>query len=151
MATREYTDVMRTEAMILLAVHHYDFDAVSQIMKVPPKVLRRWNREVSAEAQIPIKDLLERAIRQLLGHMPENMSGKDWGVALGILMDKYLLMSGLPTSRTQILGKGFFGLNDNELSLVLTEAERIISGSIRDVLETDEGGSLSLGSGEVEE
>ncbi len=66
MPTKKYTDIMRAEAMILLAVNHYDTEKVGQLMNIPRRVVQRWNRQFPTEAAvIPIQVMVERAITHL--------------------------------------------------------------------------------------
>ena len=151
-ALSKYPDRVKAEALILMALNNYNSHVVSEIMNIPASTIRRWNRTLAEDiTRIPVQVMIDRTINHLLGHIPQNLSGRDWVEAVSVLMDKWLLMNGLPTNRTQLLGKGFFGLDDNELALVLTDAQSIISGVARDPTPEEEGRSSSTGSSELEE
>ncbi len=58
--------------------------------------------------------------------MPTKWDGRDWGIALGILLDKSLLMQGEATERTEHIGG--YRLTDTEKELVGERARAIIAG-----------------------
>ena len=118
-----YSDSERAEAIVRLAVNKYNYDKTSEQLNIPARTLRRWDKSVPKKG---VEDLLERAIQRLLMVIPENMSGHDWSITLGILLDKWLLLQGEPTERTENLLKTFGALTDDERQSVIHEAQEIV-------------------------
>ena len=119
-----YSDAEVTEALIKLAINKYDYDKTASDLGISVKSLRRWDKNAPKKA---VPELLERAIERLLMNIPANWKGEDWAIALGILMDKWLLVQGRATSRTETLLKSIQDLPENEYQDVLAEAERILA------------------------
>lgn len=128
-----------SKALVLLATYQNDYDKAAKEAGVSETSLRRWaageqkgeNGESGAKKQQTKKDQtvsegLEAAIRTLLASVPE-MQGHDWAVALGILLDKWLLINGQPTTRTESLTRQVNELSDDEYRTAIAEAERIIA------------------------
>lgn len=107
-----YSDQEIAEAMVKLAVNKYDFDKTAKDTGISVRTLRRWDKNAPKKG---VSELLERAIERILMVIPENMSGKDWAVALGILLDKYQLLRGQPTSRVEAVMRYLESLPDEEL------------------------------------
>jgi len=135
---RHYTDAEKAEAIIRLAVNQYDFTKTAREIRLPVQTLRRWNKNVPNDvSNIPdvpnvtkkgVAELLEIAIEHLLMAIPDNFSGQQWAVTVGILLDKWLLMRGEPTQRTENLVKTFEALSNDDRRAIIGEAERIIAG-----------------------
>lgn len=119
-----YSDTIRTEAIIRLAINKYDFEKTSEQTGVTVRTLRNWEKNFPKKS---VPELLERAIERLLMVIPATMTGQEWAVALGILMDKWLLIQGEPTERTESLVKTFEALSDDERRAVVEEAQNIIA------------------------
>ena len=126
-----YSDGEKAEAIIRLAVNKYDFQKTADQIGLPVQTLRRWNKNVPKKG---VADLLERAIERMLTAIPANWSGRDWAIALGILMDKWLLLQGEPTERTENWVKHFEELTDDERHAVIEEAQELVAslGTSRD-------------------
>lgn len=118
-----YSDAEIAEALVKLAVNKYAFQITADEVGVPVQTLRRWNKKVPKKG---VGDLLERAIQRLLMVIPDNMSGRDWAITLGILLDKWLLLQGEPTERTENLYNVFGALTDDERQAVIAEAQETI-------------------------
>lgn len=118
-----YSDAEITEAMIRLAVNKYDYKLTASQLGISEKTLRRWDKNVTKKG---VPDLLDRAIERMLMVIPEKWNGQDWAIALGIMIDKWLLMQGEPTSRTETIARHFGNLSADELNDVLAEADRIL-------------------------
>ena len=123
MAYKQYSDAETAEAMVRLAVNKYDYEKTSQDTGVPVRTLKRWS---SMTPKKGVPDLLERAIQRMLMVIPDKWDGNSWAIALGILMDKWLLMNNKATSRTETIARRFSELSENELDDVLAEANRIL-------------------------
>lgn len=119
-----YSDAERAEALVALAVNRYDFKRTAEDTGVSIRSLRDWANTCPKKG---VADLLERAIERMLMVIPTDWKGQDWAVAVGILMDKWLLMHGQPTSRTEGILKRIEELNDEEYSVILSEADRILA------------------------
>ena len=74
--------------------------------------IRSWEKKFTKNA---IPELLDRAIERMLMRIPDNWTAKDWAVALGILLDKYQLLRGEPTQRSETLLRYLESLPDEEL------------------------------------
>lgn len=134
-----YSENFKGEAMIKLAVNKYNYAMTASDLGIPEMTLRRWDKNVrNVTKNIP--ELLERAIQRMLMVIPADMSAHDWSIAVGILFDKWLLVQGKATSRTETVARRFGNLNEDELDDVLAEADRI--------LEEVAGGSADQGAGE---
>jgi len=119
-----YTDNFKTEALVRLAICGYDYDKAAADLGVHPNTLRNWERQ---SAKIAIPELLDRAIERLLSSIPEKMPAREWAIALGILLDKYLLLQGEPTSRSETLLRSL-GVDDTtEFDAIVREAEAILA------------------------
>lgn len=127
-----YSDAEVTEAMIRLAVNKYDYDKTAEQVGVSAKTLQRWDKNVSKKG---VPELLERAIERLLMVIPEKMDANQWAIALGILIDKWLLLQGQATSRTELM-RVLRIESEDELSAVIREAERILETSSGGVVES---------------
>lgn len=119
-----YSDGQRAEALIKLWISKFDYEGVSKELGIPERTLRRWDKNVTKKS---IPDLLDRAIGRLLMVIPTDMSASQWSTALGILIDKWLLMQGEPTSRTENISLQMDSLDADEYERVIAEAERIIA------------------------
>jgi hypothetical protein len=119
-----YSDTVVGEALIRLAVNKYDFDKTAKETGFPAQTLRRWNKNVPKKG---VGDLLERAIERMLMHIPTDWSGSNWAIAIGILMDKWLLMQGEPTSRTETIGREVAAMNPTEKDELIVEVKDIIA------------------------
>ena len=121
-----YSDGTKVAALTRLASTGYDFSQVANETGVSETTLRRWiNGENGAKKDVA--ELLENALSFLLSHVPKHMDGRSWGVAVGILIDKWLLMGGQPTARTEIIN--IDERTRNELADVLREADRILDAA----------------------
>lgn len=123
MAFKEYDDTERAEAMFALAVNRYDYAKTAQECGVSIKTLRRWDKDAPKK---DIGGLLERAIERLLSAVPNDLRGDHWAITLGILMDKWLLMQGEPTSRTETIAREIEKLTPTERDAVIADARAII-------------------------
>ena len=65
----------------------------------------------------------------MLSVIPKDMSGQDWAIALGILMDKWLIIQGEPTTRSENVNMQMDSLNADEYERVIAEAESIIASA----------------------
>lgn len=118
-----YSDAEVAEALIKLAVNKYDFNKTAKETGYPPQTLRRWNKNVPKKG---VGDLLERAVERMLLHIPTDWSGSNWAIAVGILIDKWLLMQGEPTSRTETVMRDVAALAPSERDELIAEARAII-------------------------
>lgn len=119
-----YSDAFVTEAMIRLAINKYDYDTTAEQMGVTARTLRNWEKNFPKKG---VPDLLNRAIERMLSVIPDNWNGHDWAIAIGILIDKWLLMQGEPTSRTESILHGLKDIDQNDRNAIVAEAERILS------------------------
>jgi len=125
---RQYSDTQVTEALITLALCKYDYELASKKTGISTKQLRRWN-----ESRRPrtVPELLEWAIAQVLMRVPENWDGRDWAVAVGILLDKWLLLKGQATERSEMLVREVTLMTEAERMELFAEANRILERAAR--------------------
>jgi hypothetical protein len=121
-----YSDAFVTEALIRLAVNKYDYKKTAEQLLIPEMTLRRWesNKNVTKKG---IPELLDRAIERMLMVIPDKWDGNSWAIALGILIDKWLLLQGEPTSRSESLIRGMQEVSQNDRDAIIQEAERILA------------------------
>jgi hypothetical protein len=122
-----YSDTEATEALIRLAVNKYDYKLTAEQTGIDEKTLRRWDKNATKKS---VPELLERAIERLLMVIPSDMKGHDWSVTLGILLDKWLLIQGEPTNRTESLIRGLKDVTPDDRDAIIREAERIIAEAV---------------------
>ena len=125
-----YTDEFKGECLVQLAVNKFDYEKTAEQMGVSTKSLRRWAINIPKRS---VPEMLERAIMQMLSRIPESFRGDDWGVTVGILFDKWLLVQGRATSRNETVTKDITGtideLNEDEVNGVIDAAREIIAES----------------------
>ena len=95
-----YSENVKNEALIKLAINKYNYELTASDTGVPSRTLRRWDKNIQNVTK-NIPELLERVIQRLLMVIPPDMTAHDWMIALGILIDKWQLIRGEPTSRTE--------------------------------------------------
>jgi hypothetical protein len=119
-----YSDAEKMEAIVKLAINRYNFAMTASDTGIPERTLRNW---ASAKNGVKkgVPELLERAIERMLMSIPKEWHGQEWAVSLGILMDKWLLMQGKATSRTESVLRRM-GVSEDELDDILEEADRIL-------------------------
>lgn len=120
MAYKKYSDAQIGEALVLLAINKYDFAQTSEILNIPAGTLRRWDRDIPKKG---VADLLDRAIERLLIQIPSDWKGKDWAAGLGILMDKWLLVQGKATNRSENIFGWLQEIPEDELDELIREIE----------------------------
>ena len=118
-----YSDLQQAEALVKLAINQGDYDKTAEDTGISRRTLIRWAKVAPKKG---VAELLERAIERLLMVIPKDMDGQEWAVALGILFDKWLLIQGEPTSRTETIERKLEELDEDEYSSVIREAEAII-------------------------
>ena len=119
-----YSDGEKAEALIRLAINNYNFTKTAEETGIPAKTLRLWNKKVPKNS---VSELLDRAVQRMLAAIPEKMSPYEWGVALGILLDKWLIVQGEPTQRTETIQRQVSRLSDDEFDDILEQANAILS------------------------
>ena len=117
-----YNEEEIAEVLISLALNRYNVSKTEEETGVSSRTIRRWAKNATKKG---VPELLERAVEQLLMKIPDKMTGEEWAVALGILMDKWLLMQGQATSRTEQNIYGWLqNLPDKELDKLVKEFEQ---------------------------
>lgn len=116
-----YSDAEITEALIKLAINKYDYDKTAEDTGISARTLRRWDSSATKKG---VPELLERAIERMLMSIPTSWKGNDWAVAIGILMDKWLLMNGEATSRTENIFSMLQNLPDEEVNELVKQFEQ---------------------------
>ena len=127
MAYKQYSDAERMEAIIRLAINKYDYEKTASQLGINERTLRRWDKVVPKKG---IPELLDRAIERMLLVIPDSWSGTDWAIALGILMDKWLLLQGQPTNRTETIFTALEQMPDDELDEIIRQFEEAASGTV---------------------
>src|SRR3990172_5333460 len=86
-----HSDFERAAGVMLLAANNNNYETTAKQLNVTPETIHNWEKEsLSKKEAIPV--MLENALRKLLEMMPTTWSGNTWSIALGILMDKWLLV-----------------------------------------------------------
>ena len=128
-------------ALQVLEENDRDFDKTSQETGIHSRTLRRWDQERQIEALgQDIPEMLETVIKNMLSNPPDFQNGQGWGIAVGILIDKLLLVKGKATSRHETVSK-IQNMSDEEYMKAIEEAESILNRA---------KGNLSLEGSEVE-
>jgi hypothetical protein len=121
-----YSDIKKSEALIKLAINKGDYAKTAKDTGIARKTLIRWAKNVPKKG---VPELLDRAIERMLMLIPAEMNARDWGIALGILMDKWLLAQGMATSRTENLFQSLSEMPDEELNELVREFENAARSS----------------------
>lgn len=124
-----HSDFDRAAGVMLLARNKMDYQLTAEMVGVSVETIRNWEKESFAKNEaIPV--MLENAIKKLLEMMPTKWTGNTWAIAFGILMDKWLLVNGQPTQRTESTLVNLDELPEDQKDDVIAEAERIIAEGI---------------------
>lgn len=124
-----HSDFERAAGVLLLATNKQNYVLTAEQLGVSEQTIRNWEKEsLSKNVAIPV--MLEMAIKKLLEMMPDKWSGNSWAVAFGIMMDKWLLVNGQPTQRTESILNNIEELPQEQKDAVLSEADRIIREAI---------------------
>lgn len=123
-----YNEAQITEALVTLALCKYDYKTAAEKTGIGSKTLQRWNEDKRPKT---IPELLERAISEILMRIPDRWDSRDWAVAVGILMDKWLLLQGEATERTETLVREIETLTEAEKIELYHEAKRILDETAR--------------------
>lgn len=111
--------------MARLSATQNDYDKVSEEMGVSVRTLYRWQ----SKEDIELAEFLEAIVKEQLDNVPD-MSGKDFGVFVGILLDKILLFKGQPNQRSENITASLDEkINRDNVNDILEEAEAIIRES----------------------
>jgi len=121
-----YSDAFKTEVIIRLAVNKYNYQKTADQIGIPVRTIRNWEKKFPKKG---VGELLDRAIERMLLVIPDTWTGTDWAIALGILIDKWLLMQGQPTSRTETIFTALEQMPDDELDEIIRQFEAAASGS----------------------
>ena len=122
-----YSDLKRAEVITRLAANGHDYQKTAAETGVGRSTLQRWAKTCPRNGQKKgVSELLEAAIEHLLSTIPQDLNGKEWAIAVGILFDKWLIMQGLPTARVEQILQQLGGMGDLDVNSVLAEAEAIL-------------------------
>ena len=124
-----HSEYEQAAGLILLATNQNDYEATASQLGVSVDTLLYWQKKSSDKKEaLPI--LLEQAIKRMLEMMPDKWTGNSWAIAFGIMMDKWLLVNGQPTARTENILTDIDSMSEKEKDAVLTEASRIIQEAV---------------------
>ena len=123
MSYKAYSEAEIAEALVKLAINKNDFDKTSAETGISTGSLKRWSK-MQRNDSVPV--LIEDTIKMLLLNIPDKISGHDWAITLGILLDKYLLINGAPTQRTESINHSVSELTDDEYQRELEAAQESI-------------------------
>ena len=126
-----YSDAEKAEALMQLALNGNDAHKTGKQLGISYKSLLSWKRATPKLTMASVEEAIEKALSQLLAQIPQQMAGKDWAIAVGILTDKWLLLRGQPTSRTESISRKVHDLDDEQYSAAVAEAERILAEATR--------------------
>ena len=116
-----YSDAQRAAALVLLAKNKNNYAKTAKESGVSVRTLKTWNTTAPKK---DVFELLTEAIARLFQLMPEKWEGRDWGIALGIMLDKWLLSQGESTQRIEHLGD--YRLTDTEKEIVGERARELV-------------------------
>jgi transposase-like protein len=138
-----YSEEFKAAALIRLAANKNDIDRTAAEIGCSPASIRRWadgqtvqkkvqKKETFAnQSDLTVADYLEQAVKQMLGSVPDNMKGNDWAIALGILLDKWLLLGGQPTERVENITRWLEELPGDVYDDVVKQAEDVVKSYSR--------------------
>lgn len=149
---KEVTKDTKRKALELLIETKNNYDFVSSQTGVSIRTLKRWNEKRSNllfkanNDASDITELLKTRIKVMIEDEPEtNKSG--WAMAIGIFVDKMLLLEGKPTSRHQNISSTVDNASDDELDDMIAEAEAIVKARMKlqgtDNIDEDDSNGLS--------
>lgn len=121
-----YSDKERTEAMVRLAINKYDYHKTADELGINHQSLRNWEKQY---AEIAVPEMLDRAVNLFLAAAPYQKPDKDWAVTIGILLDKWLLLQGEATSRSESFIHGIENISDEERQQVIARAREIVEAA----------------------
>ena len=124
-----HNDFERAAGVLLLATNNQNYKLTADQLGVSESTIRNWEKE-SLTRNIALPFMLEMTLKKLLEMMPDIWTGNSWAVAFGILMDKWLLVNGQPTQRTESIFGEIDNLPQEEKDSIVREAERIISTAV---------------------
>ena len=136
MPYKEVTKETKRKALELLIETKNSYEFVEKQTGVSIRTLKRWNQKRSNalfkmnDDSVEITTLLKSRIKSMIEDEPDtNKSG--WAMAIGIFVDKMLLLEGKPTSRRENLSKVVDEASDQEMDEMIAEAEAIIKARMR--------------------
>lgn len=122
-----YTDKEKANALVILATNNGDYIKTAKDTGVSKRTLIRW-AQTAPKKEGTVPELIEAAIKDILENMPEKWTEKGWPIALGILLDKWLLAQGMATSRSeQTVTNLLEAIPEHDRARVIEEAERILA------------------------
>lgn len=109
---------------------------VAKNLEVSHPTLARWakggpsapNSSLIKEAVFAMQTAIEDELEKILGSMEkvrEKADYKTLAIAFGILTDKYQLIRGAPTSRTERVNKELENATNDDLERIIAEAEKM--------------------------
>ena len=126
-----YPAEKRAQTLATLAVNGGDAVKTARKEKVGLRTVYRWQQQGPDYLKDKhVSELLEGVVKGLLVNSPDPSEAnlKDWGIALGILLDKWMILGGNPTKRVEnvsIDGR-VIQLSDREYNEALIQAQRIL-------------------------
>jgi len=127
---------------------------VAKELGVTHPTLSRWARggksapskKVIREAVFAMQGVIEGELEKILGSMEkvrEKADYKTLAVAFGILFDKYQLIRGAPTSRTERMLADLSDKSNEDLERIIAQAEKMAAEAFDDSDSDDGAGSAS--------
>lgn len=100
-------------------------------LAIPPEDLERWFNNPS---DIEVPEILQAAILWVLTHAPTDFDPRQWAIAMGVLLDKWLLINNKPTQRLEQILTGMLPSETSreEIDAIIREAQTIIRESAAD-------------------
>ena len=126
-----YSIETQAQAMALLALNQNDWEKTSEITGVAARTLQRWSEKLTSPDKIGVKTLrsselgqiLSDTLTQVIQNPPASFTEKGWGITVGILVDKLLLLEGKPTERIENISKQLGHITDEQLDIIEAEFE----------------------------
>ena len=119
-----YSEAQITEALVTLALCKYDYKAAADKTGISAKQLQNWNESKRPKT---VPEMLEYTIKQVLIRVPETFDSRDWGIVLGILLDKWMVLRGAVAEDGELLTEEMKLLAEGEKRDLIAEARRILT------------------------
>lgn len=136
-----YSTEEKAKALMALVSNQLDFYQTADETGISHMTLRRWWRE-EGQSNFELVELLQNAATSMLLVMPQFTSGKDWAIALGIVIDKLAMLTGIDSGKGEGVTVNVSNTNNNavlveaaDLGAMLQEAE----GALRELERLDVG------------
>jgi hypothetical protein len=130
--SKGYSPEVRENAINLLVEHRLNWRKVQNITGIDRETLKHWFNAHKVEIGFDLREALENIAYVLVQEVPKFNSGKDWAIALGIIVEKLALLNGLANPENNNVKQVNFnfanmlGVNAADLGAYLIEQQAVI-------------------------